>query len=215
MRGLFITFEGPEGSGKSTQVERLAARLRGAGREVLSTREPGGTPAGEAIRDILQHDRRGEGISAETETLLFLASRAQLVRSVIIPALKRGVCVICDRFADSTIAYQGYARGMDVESLIVLNGFAVGAAVPDLTILLDLDVKLGFTRLQERNRRKKTSHDRIEREAMGFHRKVRRGYLELAARWPKRFRVIDAGRVEDDVEKDVWNVVRKRLRNIK
>jgi len=137
MKGLFITFEGPEGSGKSTHVARLAKRLKKSGYEVLMTREPGGTIAGEAIREVLQYDRRGEQVSPETETLLFIASRAQLVRTIIMPALKRGVCVICDRFADSTIAYQGYGRGLDVSSLVKLNDFAINGAVPDLTILLD------------------------------------------------------------------------------
>ncbi len=118
MKGLFITFEGPEGSGKSTHAAALARRLRSLGFDVVLTREPGGTPAGEAIRNVIQHDKRSENLSSEAETLLFLASRAQLVRTVILPALEKGCCVISDRFADSTVAYQGYGRGLDVEALI-------------------------------------------------------------------------------------------------
>jgi dTMP kinase len=214
MSGLFVTFEGPEGSGKSTHVARLAKRLKNSGYEVVITREPGGTVAGEAIREVLQYDKRGEHVSPETETLLFMASRAQLVRTIIIPALKRGACVICDRFADSTIAYQGYGRGLDVASLVKLNEFAINDAVPDLTILLDLDVKRGFQRLKDRNRKKKTSHDRFEREHITFHQKVRTGYLKLAGKWPKRFRIIDADRSLETVDKSIWEVVEKRLGKI-
>lgn len=211
MKGVFITFEGPEGGGKSTHVAGLARRLRDLGYDVVTTREPGGTPAGEAIRDVIQHDKRSENLSPATETLLFLASRAQLVQTVILPALKKGCCVISDRFADSTIAYQGYGRGMDVQSLFRLNKFATGAAVPDLTLLLDLDVKRGFMRLQERNRKNNARHDRIERESLLFHEKVRRGYLKLAEKWPGRFRIVDAGQSMKQVEESIWAVVRKRL----
>ena len=213
-KGLFITFEGPEGSGKSTHIAKLAARLRGIGYKVVMTREPGGTPAGEAIRHVLQHDMRGENMSPEAETLLFLASRAQLVRRVILPELRKGACVISDRFADSTIAYQGYGRGLNVDDLLRLNRFAVGEAVPDITILLDVDVERGFTRLKERNRKKKASHDRIERENILFHRKVREGYLKLARKWPKRFCVVDANGGLNEVEDAVWAVVGKKVANL-
>ncbi|OGV60186.1 MAG: dTMP kinase [Lentisphaerae bacterium RIFOXYA12_FULL_48_11] len=211
MKGLFITFEGPEGGGKSTHAARLALRLRDLGYDVVATREPGGTPAGEAIRNVIQHDQRSANLSSETETLLFLASRAQLVRSIILPALKKGCCVICDRFTDSTIAYQGYGRGLDIQSLFRLNKFATGESVPDLTLLLDLDVKSGFMRLRERNRKNNAGHDRIERESMMFHEKVRRGYLKLAGKWPRRFRIIDAAQSMKQVEESIWAVVCKRL----
>ena len=208
-RGIFITMEGPEGSGKTTHIARLAEKLRGLGCEVLTTREPGGTPAGEAIRDVLQHDKRGEAMSAQTETLLFMASRAQLVRGVIMPALARGAIVISDRFADSTIAYQGYGRGQDIEALQTLSEFAVDGAEPDLTLLLDLDVRRGFERLTKRYGNGKGGHDRIERENMAFHRRVRKGYLALAGRAPRRFRIIDADRGLEEVADAIWNVVRK------
>ena len=142
-RGKFITFEGPEGGGKTTQAKRLLARLIGEGHEVIYTREPGGTPTGEAIREILQYDKAGEPLCDETEVFLFAASRAQLVRNVIIPALERGTHVICDRFADSTTVYQGYGRGFDIEQMVAINNFAINGATPDLTLLMDVDVEIG------------------------------------------------------------------------
>src|SRR5450759_4346826 len=134
MSARFITFEGPEGGGKSTQIIRLAERLRADGNEVVTTREPGGTATGEAIRGILQHDTAGEALAAETELLLFAASRAQLVRTVIVPALARGAWVLCDRFADSTTAYQGYGRQLDLNRIAWLNEMAMGGCLPRLTI---------------------------------------------------------------------------------
>lgn len=210
-RGIFITFEGPEGSGKSTQARRLADTLRQAGHEVLTTREPGGTPTGEAIRDILQHDASGEPIAPECEVLLFTASRAQLVRRVILPALECGTIVLCDRFADSTVCYQGYGRGFDVERMIDINAFAVAEAVPDLTLLLDLEVDRGQARIEERNAAANVGRDRFERENIDFHRKIRRGYLELAARWPARYRIVNTDREQDEVAADIWELVRPRL----
>jgi len=211
MRGVFITLEGSEGSGKTTQTYRLAERLRTLGYEVVVTREPGGTHTGEAIRSILQHEGVDEQMFAETEALLFMASRAQLVRGVILPALERGACVVCDRFADSTTAYQGYGRGFDIEKILSINTFAADGAVPDLTILLDIDVKVGFGRLQKRNVEKNTVHDRIEQEDMFFHEKVRTGYLEMAKRWPERFRVIDGDRDPNTVEAEIWESVKEKF----
>ena len=150
MPGKFITFEGPEGSGKSTQIRQLAAKLKEQGVEVICTREPGGTDTGEAIRNILQHDAAGEPLDERAELLLFTASRAQLIKQVIFPALEAGAWVLCDRFIDSTMAYQGYARGMDLATLDAINNFAISARKPDLTLLLDLDIEAGFQRLEER-----------------------------------------------------------------
>lgn len=205
--GRFITFEGPEGGGKTTQAKRLLARLRESGRDVLYTREPGGTPTGEAIRGILQHDKAGEPLCDETEVFLFAASRAQLVRSVILPALERGTIVVCDRFADSTTAYQGYGRGFPVEQMLAINAFAIGDAVPDVTLLLDVPVNLGFQRIAERQRQLFEGADRIEREARAFHERVRNGYLELAQKWPNRFRRVEAARTPDEVEQSIWEIV--------
>jgi dTMP kinase len=209
--GLFITFEGPEGGGKTTQARRLIARLAEEGHEVLYTREPGGTPTGEMIRDILQHDKAGEPICPETELFLFEASRAQLVRNVILPALEKGTHVVCDRFADSTTAYQGYGRGFPVESLIAINELAIGKAVPDVTLLLDVTIDRGFERLASRQRELFQVSDRIEREEREFHERVRKGYLDLARRWPERYRILDAARNPDAVEQDVWKEVQKLL----
>lgn len=209
--GRFITFEGPEGGGKTTQAKRLCARLQRQGREVLYTREPGGTPTGEAIRRILQHDEAGEDLFEETELLLFAASRSQLVRAVILPALERGVIVVCDRFADSTTAYQGFGRRLPMDKLTAINSFAIDGAVPDVTLLLDLPVDKGFERIRGRQQELFQDADRIEREARSFHERVREGYLQLARENPARFRVIDAARDPDSVERDVWEQVSRVL----
>ncbi|MDP6525831.1 MAG: dTMP kinase [Kiritimatiellia bacterium] len=211
MRGRFITLEGPEGSGKSTQAAKLCERLGEQGIEVVKTREPGGTATGELIREILQHDRAGEPLFPESEALLFAASRAQLVRSVILPALEGGAWVVCDRFADSTTAYQGYGRGFSVDDMLNINSFAVDGAQPDVTLLLDVDVALGFDRIQKRNTENGVENDRFEREAREFHERVRQGYLALAKRFPDRFRVIDASRDEGSVQCRVWETVCRAL----
>ncbi len=211
MAGLFITFEGPEGCGKSTQIARLVQHLEARGHDVVTTREPGGTPTGEAIRGILQHDTAGEDICAETETLLFESSRAQLVRHVIRPALARGAVVICDRFADSTTAYQGYGRGFEVETLLMLHKFALGDTEPDLTLLIDVCVEEGFRRLHARNQEAETELDRMERESLAFHQRVYDGYHALAKRWPDRFRVIDGQREPDAVSDDVLAEVMRAI----
>jgi dTMP kinase len=211
VRGRFITFEGPEGSGKSTQALRVIERLQAAGRTVLSAREPGGTRTGEVIRNILQHDLAGEPICPETEVLLFASSRAQLVRTRIAPALAAGTWVICDRFMDSTTAYQGYGRGFDVEKMIAINEFAVGATVPDLTLLLDLDVTASLGRAKARNMERGVAHDRFEREEAAFHERIRAGYLALARRWPQRFRIINTDRAMDAVAAEIWQAVEPLL----
>jgi dTMP kinase len=184
VKGLFITFEGTEGSGKSTQIKLAASYLRRCSRKVLLLREPGGTRVSEAIREVILNKHYTE-MAPETELLLYLAARAQIVREKIIPALKKGIAVICDRFEDSTLAYQGYGRGMSVKAIEQASRlFAKGNLTPDLTILLDIDPKQGMKRGGR--------HDRMERQSDKFHRKVRRGFLDLARKNKKRFKVIDA-----------------------
>ncbi|MDZ4168941.1 MAG: dTMP kinase [Coriobacteriia bacterium] len=191
MSGVFITFEGGEGTGKSTQIAALARRLQSAGVVVRLLREPGGTAAGEAIRRILL-DPDHDGLSARAELLLYEAARAQLVAEVIRPALEAGEVVICDRFFDSTTAYQGYARGLDLAEVRELHATATGGLSPDRTIVLDIDPAAGLARA--------TAHgaDRLEREDIEFHKRVREGFLAIAAAEPQRVRVIDAsGTIED------------------
>jgi len=210
--GKFITFEGPEGSGKSTQSKRLVQRLVEAGHAVLMTREPGGTPTGEAIRGLLQHDHAGEPICPAAELLLFEASRAQLVGRVIQPALAKGTWVVCDRFTDSTAAYQGYGRGFDLAAILELNRVAVQGSEPDLTVLLDVETQTGLGRMSHRNRQTNVASDRFEREAVEFHERIRAGYLQLARRWPERIRIVNGMRDEASVEADVWKVVSDALK---
>lgn len=208
IRGKLITFEGIEGSGKSSHARLLARAMRAEGRDVLEVREPGGTRLGEAIRRLLCRRDKNEQMTPRAELLLFLASRAQLVQNVILPALRRGALVVCDRFYDSTTAYQGYARGCEQATLALLNAFAVQNLVPDLTVLLDLNLQSGFKRLGDRNRRDGKSKDRIESESVAFHRRVRMGYLDLARKNPERFRVIDSDRPIERVQADILEAVK-------
>lgn len=193
-KGTFITLEGIEGSGKTTQAELLRDLLLARGHKVVITREPGGSPIGEKIRDILL-DVSHKEMAALTELLLYEASRCQHVHEIIRPALEDGVVVICDRFYDASTAYQGYGRGIDIETVKNLNLVATEGQKADLTIVLDLPVAEGLRRLGQ-------NLDRIEAETVGFHEKVRQGYLELARSEPDRVRVIDArGSVEETFEK--------------
>ena len=209
-KGLFISFEGSEGCGKSTQIARLATRIRDSGREVITMREPGGTPIGEQIRNLLQYDEAGKAMTPEAEILLFAASRAQLVREVIRPALLRGAVVLCDRFLDSTTVYQGVARALAQEEVQAINGFAVGETLPDLTILLDLDAAEGRRRAAGR----KGPKDRMEQEDEGFYESVRQGYLELARAHPGRIAVIAAVGGEGEVEASITTVLRERCHGL-
>lgn len=207
MAGMFVTFEGPEGCGKSTQIALLSERLRAAGYEVVQTREPGGTAAGERIRSLLQHDQEGEGLCAEAETLLFEASRAQLVQEVIRPALARGAVVLSDRFADSTTAYQGYGRGFAPETLVGLHTFALGTCWPDLTILLWLPVEDGLARMAKRNLNTGGRPDRMEREARAFHARVAQGYEAMWRQEPNRIWKLDATGAIDAIQSQIWERV--------
>ena len=197
-RGRFITFEGGEGCGKSTQVVRLAAALEERGLKVLLTREPGGTRLSELIRTLLKDEAEDPPVD-RAELLLFLAARAQLVHNVIAPALEAGTWVISDRFSDSTVAYQGYGRGLPVDFVRQANDFACEGLRPDLTFLLDLDPETAERRMRGREAATNTSADRIERAGSGFHARLRRGFLELAAADAPRFSVVDASKSPDEV----------------
>lgn len=208
MPGIFITFEGGEGCGKSTQIARLATRLRTMGHTVHQTREPGGTKLGEAIRNLLQHDAAGQGMCPQTELLLFTAARAQIVRERILPALQRGEIVLCDRFADSTTVYQGVARAIDPIEVAAINQFACGGLTPDLTVLIDLDPAIGLQRAREgRN----APLDRMEQEALAFHQQVRRGYLELAQIDCERVILFDGHQEIENLEKEIWEALEPKL----
>ncbi|MBA3651208.1 MAG: dTMP kinase [Chthoniobacterales bacterium] len=206
----FITFEGSEGCGKSTQVSLLASRLTNSGVPLLVTREPGGTAIGEKIRHLLQFAPESVAMTPETELLLFEASRSQLVREVIQPALDRGTVVISDRFADSTTVYQGVARRLDQEMVGHLNRFAVGNCWPDLTFLLDIDVETARARMMRRVR-PAAGIDRMEQEPLKFYEAVCVAYRESAAREPYRIRVIDATRPIEEIEREIWEVISMRF----
>jgi len=204
--GFFITFEGSEGCGKSTQISLLAEKLRQAGREPLLIREPGGTPAGESIRHLLQHAPEGENLVPEAELLLFAASRAQLVREKIQPALDAGRVVISDRFLDSTTVYQGVARRIPAQDTAGINAFAVGDCLPDVTFLLDLERETSLARM----RAGKRELDRIERESEEFFAAVRSGYLDLAKKNPGRVVVLDASQPVEALAKEIQSLLSQR-----
>jgi len=211
MKGLFITFEGGEGCGKSTQIGKLALKIQNAGRPVVVLREPGGTPLGEAIRNLIKFSPAGRNMSPETELLLFAASRAQLVREVIQPELIRGAVVLCDRFMDSTTVYQGIARAIPAEQVALLNRMAVGSCIPDLTPVLDL---YPLTRLQPLRRRARPVNTpvRLEHQPEEFYRRVRQGYLDLARGNPGRIKIVDASSPPEEVEQAVWRLVQPFLK---
>ena len=210
LRGRFITFEGGEGAGKSTQAAYLAEELENEGVSVLLVREPGGTPLGEKIRKILK-DGKGQAPCPRAETLLFLAARAQLVEKTIEPALASGKWVVSDRFCDSTLAYQGYGRGLPVDELRSMDCFARSGILPDLTILLDIDLDSGMERLDARALESGGHLDRIELEKREFHERLRRGFLELALADKERFDVINAALDRDCVRRLVWKSVSRFL----
>ena len=208
--GRFITFEGGEGCGKSTQIRLLADRLRAVGRDVLLTREPGGTALAEKIRSLVREES-DDPPGFRAETLLFLAARAQVVENVIRPALAAGTWVLCDRFADSTFAYQGYGRGLDLAELKRINSFAADGLVPDKTILLNVSPEVSAMRMRAREVATNTVADRMEKAGDGFHDRLRRGFMELAAAEPERFRVIPADGGVEEVGEAVWNSIQPML----
>ena len=210
-QGFFITFEGPEGAGKSSQIRMLQAALAAAGRPVVATREPGGTPLAEAIREVVKSHNSGEAVHPVTELLLMEAARSQHVSEVILPALERGSIVLCDRFYDSTSAYQGGGRGLDLRAVGMLNDFASLSTVPDLTILMDLPPERGFERAEHRAETQ-GEYDRFEAEKLDFHRRVREAFLKIAAAEPERVKVIDADRDRETIHREILELVYERLR---
>ena len=206
--GKLISFEGSEGSGKSTQIARLAEHCQKIGREVIATREPGGTEIGEQIRSIIVHNSKGDEMCPETELLLFTAARAQLVREVIVPALARGDIVLSDRYLDSSTVYQGIARNLAPGPVNEINRFAVGNVMPDLTIVIDVPTEVSLQRIRQRA---SDLPDRMERQNITFYNKVREGYLLLAKEWPQRVVVIDGTQSPEAIDKKIWAEVQKRL----
>ena len=211
MKGLFITFEGNEGSGKTTQILQLAERLRELGHKARTIREPGGTPIGEEIRHTLKHSKQNAAMTAETELLLMNASRAQLVREIIRPALAAGEVVISDRFYDSTTAYQGYGRQLDLKLVKSVIDFAVGDTKPDLTLLFILPPETSEARLRSRQATMPFVRDRIEEADKAFFQRVTKGYEAIAAAEPERVKTINAARSIEAVRTDVWQSIQPAL----
>lgn len=204
MTPAFITLEGPEGAGKSTQLARLVERLQAAGQAVTVTREPGGTPFGTRVREVLLDPELD--MHPLPEFLLYSASRAQLVQDIVRPALTRGEVVVCDRYFDSSLAYQGAGRGLPLPLLQSITREVTGGLTPDLTILLDLDPAVGLARAAARGQ-----PDRLERADLTFHQRVRQGFLDLAAQAPERFVVLDARKTPDELSGEIWAAVQGRL----
>jgi dTMP kinase len=205
-RGLFITFEGIDGCGKTTQMHRLAARLRDAGRTVIETAEPGGTRVGAQIRRILL-DAANQDLRPMAELLLYFASRAQNVDELILPALAEGVIVLSDRFTDSSVVYQGCGRGLGIDTVLTLDRIACRGLVPDLTLLVDIDLETSLARARARNEVQQHSETRMDEQSDEFHRKVRDAYRELAAREAQRYRIVEGRADPDTVERDIWSIV--------
>lgn len=208
LTGKLFTFEGSEGSGKSTQIELLADELEGMGNEVVVTREPGGTEIGEEIRHLLIHNSAGNDMAPEAELLLFAAARAQLVRQVVIPGLQEGKIILCDRFLDSTTVYQGAARSISSDPVSYINQFAAAGITPDLTFILDVPAEVSIARVK---RRVTDLPDRMEKENVDFYKKVREGYLILARSLPERFHVVDGTRELRENQEDILKTVLEHI----
>jgi len=206
--GILISFEGSEGCGKSTQIKLLHQRLLELKYDTVITREPGGTNIGEAIRHLLKHAPEGSEMFPETELLLFAASRAQLVREVIQPGLANGKIILCDRFLDSTTVYQGVARNLSKDPVQLINQFAVGDFLPDMTVVIDVPAEVGFQRIQSRT---SDLPDRMEKENIEFYQQVREGYLILAQNFPERFMVVDGTHAVDSIAQNIWDELATRF----
>jgi dTMP kinase len=209
-RGLFITFEGPEGSGKSTQLRMLGERLRRENREVIETAEPGGTPIGAQIRRVLL-DSKNKELCPTAELLLMFASRAQNVDQYILPALAKGSIVLCDRFTDSSLVYQGIGRGLGAEVVYEVDRIACRGLVPDLTLVIDVDTETGLARARNRNDKSQDVETRIDEETVGFHRRIREAYQQLAQEESRRVKLVDGSRAPEAVAAEVWDWVGQRL----
>lgn len=205
-KGLFITLEGGEGAGKTTQISFIEQYLEEVGLDYITTREPGGITISESIREIIL-DKHNTKMDGKTEALLYAAARRQHLVEKVIPALVEGKVVICDRFIDSSLAYQGYARGIGVEEVLEINKFAIGGYMPDLTIFLDIDVKEGLGRVKGRN----GEINRLDLEDITFHETVRNGYIELLRQEPNRIRKVDASQSVEDVSKEIINIIKDTL----
>jgi dTMP kinase len=205
--GLFITFEGPEGAGKTTVISKIYDRLKVEDRQVILTREPGGIRIAEKIRTVIL-DRDNIEMDAKTEALLYAAARRQHLVEKVIPALNNGAIVLCDRFIDSSLAYQGYARGLGIDEVLQINQFAIGNTMPDLTVFFDIDPAEGLSRIARNNEREM---NRLDKENISFHEKVYKGYNELIQRYPNRIIKTDARLSEKDVIENVWKIVRSQL----
>lgn len=205
---MFITFEGPEGSGKSSVLDKICHQLEHDGFNVVKTREPGGTPISEQIRNIIL-DKANTNLDARTEALLYAASRRQHLVEKIWPALKEGKIVLCDRYLDSSLAYQGNARGLGYENILSINNFATENTFPDLTILFDIQPELGLERISKNSNREV---NRLDLEKLDFHKKVREGFLELAKKYPERFYIVDASQPFLDVCLEVYDLIKYKLK---
>ncbi|HWI48255.1 MAG TPA: dTMP kinase [Rummeliibacillus sp.] len=204
---LFFTFEGPEGAGKTTVLKMVVSKLQEEGREVVATREPGGSVIAEEIRQVILNPAHTE-MDAKTEALLYAAARSQHFVEKIEPALKQGKVVLCDRFIDSSLAYQGIGRGLGITGVKSINEFAIGDHMPDMTILFDLNPEIGLSRI---NAHKEREVNRLDVESLAFHQKVREAYLMLAEKFPERIQVIDASKSLEEVFQNVWKVLKNAL----
>ena len=206
-KGKFITFEGPEGAGKTTVISTIVERLEEQGQKIVLTREPGGIEISEKIREIILDNNHTE-MDAKTEALLYAAARRQHLVEKVIPALESGAFVLCDRFIDSSLAYQGYARGLGIEEVLKINQFAIGDTMPDLTVFFDISPEEGLARIMDNSKREQ---NRLDNESLRFHQNVYVGYKKLIEQYPERIIMTDARLSKDEVTKNVYNIISSRL----